>query len=512
LKVLAARFDDEAVKVDITVGNAARIWKPYGTKARKGDGTGDRPHRLAQILIAPKQPTVVGVEKLEALAALVPGPKHGQSPGRRLDVAMWLKDRGIPHRLKPNLASGERETYLIACPFNDEHKDAAIMQDGDGKLSAKCFHNSCADKHWQQFKEKIGPPAPEHFDEPDELGLELVDLDTIEPKEQTWLWNKRIPKRGVTIVAGDGGVGKSVMVVDICTRVTTGTEFPDGSPCRKGRVLLFNAEDDPETVLRPRFDAHRADCKLVTIQGQDAKTPLNLGDRDGIGLKALEKACETSGIELLVIDPLTAYMAGKDINDDAQVRAVLRPLTLIAQRHDIAVIAIMHFTKDEERRVKYRTLGSVGFVNAARAASTVGKEYDEDEVTHFLNVKQNYTKNVAGLAFTLDDVCGVPRVRWCGTSDLSPDKLGKGSKKEQQRKFMKWIGGWCEKEKVDSITDATLQQSGLPGTKGNADFCRQMLKELAQAGCGEVKEEGRKALRFRPKTGVDAVLALAGPG
>jgi len=53
LEALAFRFDDELVGIDQTVFNPARIWKLYGTPARKGDSTSDRPHRLARILEAP---------------------------------------------------------------------------------------------------------------------------------------------------------------------------------------------------------------------------------------------------------------------------------------------------------------------------------------------------------------------------------------------------------------------------------------------------------------------------
>ena len=40
------------------------------------------------------------------------------------------------------------------------------MQDPSGKLSAHCFHSSCSGRGWQQFKEKIGKPDPEHYDPP----------------------------------------------------------------------------------------------------------------------------------------------------------------------------------------------------------------------------------------------------------------------------------------------------------------------------------------------------------
>ena len=53
LEALAFRFDDETVGIDQTVFNPARIWKLYGTPARKGDSTVDRPHRLARIVETP---------------------------------------------------------------------------------------------------------------------------------------------------------------------------------------------------------------------------------------------------------------------------------------------------------------------------------------------------------------------------------------------------------------------------------------------------------------------------
>jgi hypothetical protein len=52
---LAQRFDTEKVKIDTTVFNPARIWKLYGTTARKGDpvpagpNREARPHRMAFI-------------------------------------------------------------------------------------------------------------------------------------------------------------------------------------------------------------------------------------------------------------------------------------------------------------------------------------------------------------------------------------------------------------------------------------------------------------------------------
>ncbi len=53
LAELDRRYSDGTVRVDVTSANAARIWKAYGTIARKGDSIPDRPHRLSCILEVP---------------------------------------------------------------------------------------------------------------------------------------------------------------------------------------------------------------------------------------------------------------------------------------------------------------------------------------------------------------------------------------------------------------------------------------------------------------------------
>jgi hypothetical protein len=50
VKAINARFSDDAVVIDLSVFNAARIWKLYGTLVCKGDSTPERPHRMAKIL------------------------------------------------------------------------------------------------------------------------------------------------------------------------------------------------------------------------------------------------------------------------------------------------------------------------------------------------------------------------------------------------------------------------------------------------------------------------------
>ncbi len=72
LKALAARYGTDAVSVDTSVYNPSRICKLYGTWARKGQSTEDRPHRPSRVVEMPEAFEVVPGELLEALADSLP--------------------------------------------------------------------------------------------------------------------------------------------------------------------------------------------------------------------------------------------------------------------------------------------------------------------------------------------------------------------------------------------------------------------------------------------------------
>jgi hypothetical protein len=53
LKSIAARYATGSIAIDITVHNAARITKLYGTLVKKGDDMPERPHRRSRLLEVP---------------------------------------------------------------------------------------------------------------------------------------------------------------------------------------------------------------------------------------------------------------------------------------------------------------------------------------------------------------------------------------------------------------------------------------------------------------------------
>jgi hypothetical protein len=240
-----------------------------------------------------------------------------------------------------------------------------------------------------------------------------------------WLWPSRIALGKLTLIVGDPGLGKSFITLDLASRVSKGMAFPDSPNSRRepGGVVLLSAEDDLADTIKPRLDAAGADVRrisaIATVKRFDpAKNaevfePFNLTDN----LPALERAIrQTPDCRVVVIDPISAYLGGTDSHKNADVRGLLTPLSELAARHGVAVIAVTHLRKGDGPAM-YRAMGSLAFVAAARAAYAVMKDKDDPTGQRrlFLPVKNNLGNDRDGLAYCLDNsfsANGQPKVRW----------------------------------------------------------------------------------------------------
>jgi hypothetical protein len=162
LKMMAGVFSDDAVKVDITVFNASRVWKIYGTISAKGASTEDRPHRVAQILSVPDVLTPVTRDQLSAMASPIRDAKadeYRDMAGEFIgDMAKWLEDRGQKVVSGPRpLFGNEGQKWIISkCPFNDNHLNPLVGLVNNRPVY-RCLHDSCSANRWKEFREKVDP-------------------------------------------------------------------------------------------------------------------------------------------------------------------------------------------------------------------------------------------------------------------------------------------------------------------------------------------------------------------
>jgi hypothetical protein len=292
----------------------------------------------------------------------------------------------------------------------------------------------------------------------------------ITPRVLQWLWRWRIPLGKLTLLVGDPGLGKSLVTVDIASRVSRGVNFPDGAMCDAGSVILLSAEDDPSDTIRPRLDAAGADVSRVHVF-ESVRAPRgdgSLADRSfdlKRDLPTLENALSmiTPDVRLVVIDPLSAYLGGADSNVNSEVRALLSPLVALAARRGIAVLAVTHLRKSGGAAI-HRAIASIAFTAASRAVLAIAPDPGEPQRRFMLPVKQNLSAGSAGLAFRIEAPYGMARLIWeSGAVNLDINNILAdfecGKNQGSRREAEKWLrellsGGAVPVEKIRAEAQA----------------------------------------------------------
>ena len=172
---------------DATVYNPSRVWKLYGTTAKKGDSTPNRPHRQAKILEPTDLSTIerVSFDDLEkAILSLEPTEPTTAEPdtaaassdktlarhtnGKRLpllesrdDLERLARDCGA--ELQGNWQQkADYEACKTYCPLCHRDKCGVISYGSSGECGYKCHTNTCNGANFQTLYGSAGyTKAPE---------------------------------------------------------------------------------------------------------------------------------------------------------------------------------------------------------------------------------------------------------------------------------------------------------------------------------------------------------------
>lgn len=323
-------------------------------------------------------------------------------------------------------------------------------------------------------------PYPDRHEYP-VAGINAVRLSEIAERPVDWLWHQRLPLGKLTILAGDPGLGKTFLACDLVARITTGRPMPDGTPAFQGcrhEALWVSAEDDDADTTLPRIRMLGGDCtrvhslQFVVDAGAERSLDLNahLEHLDGW-------LAEHAAVRLAVLDPLSAFLGRIDTHRNSDVRGLLSPLSKLAARRRVALLALTHLAKGDGTTAAYRSIGSVAFIAAARSAWLVSKDAKDHDRRILTCIKSNHqSESVGGLAFRIGPA-------WTGiawekgqidvTADQAPAALNQTKQKETGReKAEAWLrtrmkpGEWYPAKELEKEAKAlgfnvhgTLQQA-----------------------------------------------------
>ncbi len=233
-------------------------------------------------------------------------------------------------------------------------------------------------------------------------------LAAVEPREVMWLWDRRIVSGEFGIVAGLPGVGKSYLCAAIATAISRGLALPGGA----GRVepadtIILSLEDDPASVLRPRFERLGAELNRIhVVEGVrrgDEIEPFSFAH-----VTLMDRLLdEIPGTALVIIDPIASRLSGVDTWRSNEVRSVLDPFIARASSRGVSVLAVAHVTKSRDGHAMMKIEGSLGgFVGRARFVLAAGR--DENGRCGVGLLKSNYgpTQGVPVVTYSIDPETG----------------------------------------------------------------------------------------------------------
>lgn len=300
--------------------------------------------------------------------------------------------------------------------------------------------------------------------------LKIISMDEVPVEEVEWLWYPYIPFGKLTIIHGDGGEGKTTLILQLAALLSRGEKLPcDNTEREPIKVIYQTAEDGLGDTIKPRLLAGNADCSQIKVIDESEATLTMLDER-------IEKAIVETGARALILDPVQAYIGAKvDMNRANEVRAVLSQLGRIAGQYRCAIILVGHLNKAQGNKSNYRGLGSIDFQATARSVLIVGRIKDNPQVRVMAQDKSSLAPEGEAIAFELDKENGF---RWLGHYDISVDDLLCGIPREKKS------------EQAENLILEYLSQGKYP---------QQMLLKKAQAAgiSKRVLDEAKKALNVR---------------
>lgn len=492
-EALGEKFDNQYAIIDRVVHDSARISKLPGTMARKGIANVERPHRMARIIYQPEELKVVTFEQLRVIGGASGGKRNRQGQAQQLyDESTNPRPPGSTIHVGSGLESYVQKAIEDECFAVANSQNNSLGRNNTLNRSAFCLGTLSQWPEAPTYKEvhdrlyraavqagldidpNCGPhgitrsiesgwtsgiesprPRPDtskyrvngqpraNDTESAQLLQKIPEkltqgLDEIEVKTVEWLWQDRIARNFVSVFAGRTGMGKSFVTCDFIARLSRGDTAPfSDQKLTPGRTLVIS-EDPPEYMLGPRLLELKTDPSMVRFMTYKAMAQFRL-DR----IDMLEAAYHECGEPVLVvIDPPSNFCGRIDTHKDSELRGILMLIVEWINRHNCAMVFIMHLNKAVGKGIDAitRLMGSAAWGTTARVVNIF--EQDPDEPTQYLMAggKSNIGIKAGTLAYKIEKTETLATINWVGPVETSADDaVNRVQKKPRVEKANDWI-------------------------------------------------------------------------
>lgn len=358
--------------------------------------------------------------------------------------------------------------HFITCPFADQHGQINDTQtvyyeahhDGNPRPAVKCFDTDPDEDGVPHLTYKTlvnwlrDGGHLEQQDENEDTATALEDYDTFtqrasigqyleqQPKEREFAWERFAPVGKVTVLAGPGGVSKSMLMLHMLVHGALGRDWAGFKVKGQLRGLYASYEDDTlelhkrvhglAQALKDEDDGLGA--MLYDIDGALRKNLfLYAADEDAIRWLLMTKPdprkgpertarvewlvgyLRHAGIKALVLDPVV-YTHTLEENDSGEMALYMQMLTYIAKTAGCAIVVLHHMHKNAQWASlddvnqgsmrgasafadNSRSVGVLVTIPATDAARYGLTSQDRGQYAVFKHVKHNYSAPLPPVVF-----------------------------------------------------------------------------------------------------------------
>lgn len=318
---------------------------------------------------------------------------------------------------KGKFGEGERNDSLfkLACSLRRQNMNMLAIKKVVKRVNKTLCRPPLSEKELSEvFKSSM------RYDQ--DASADFICMSEIESQKVEWFWYPYMPSGCIVFLDGHPGRGKSYFTMWLAALCSNGGKLPfSKEKLSKRRVLILNAEDDPERTMRPRLEKAGADLSADNIHFQGRFKPLSEE-----GIQTLEAKIISFKPSLVIIDPLLTYMSSDvDSHRFDQVTKFLTYIDELAREHSLCVIGIRHMTKSGGEHAINKGIGSIGFAARARSVLHIGASRDDPDVKGFAHVKSNWSETGDTLLYKLEGGSKTdwPKLEWVEVADYSADSL-----------------------------------------------------------------------------------------
>lgn len=228
-------------------------------------------------------------------------------------------------------------------------------------------------------------------------------LDFFEEEEAEWIVPGWIPKGQVTVIAADGGVGKTTLWCNIVAAMSSGTNCildPPGYTRQAEKVGFLTTEDSVRKKLKKKL-------RLAGANPHNIITPDFLADKEGLlqgmkfGSEKLRRFVSSFKLILCVFDPVQGFIP-PDINMGSRnaMRDCMAPLISLGEEYGTTFLIICHTNKRKGAWGRDRIADSADLWDIARSVIMAGVTEDRN-IRYLSNEKNNYAQLQETVLFTI---------------------------------------------------------------------------------------------------------------